>query len=244
MADVKTLTVHGTTYNIKDANARENLTTLTGSVSTLNQTVINNKNTADGNYEELKESYTNLSSNVTDIEADVSELKETTGTLTTQVGQHTTQLSQMSPIVTHLNQLNDKINGYFNDNTARLWAGTSDRELATSNPQLVVHYTVVGRIVFFNVYADVKINENGEQAQINCPSMLTTFPALDTDMPIIVGSGNLTDDIAAPRPIYGIISGTKIKIMHRNNTPSNWTLNETAGTLRLSGFYISSKHND
>ena len=33
MADVKTLTVHGTTYNIKDENARNSISTLQSTVS-------------------------------------------------------------------------------------------------------------------------------------------------------------------------------------------------------------------
>ena len=77
MADVKTLTVHGTTYNIKDENARN-------SISTLQSTVSGHTTDISG----LKSNVSTLQSTVSGHTTDISGLESDVSTLQSTVSGH------------------------------------------------------------------------------------------------------------------------------------------------------------
>lgn len=250
MADVKTLTVHGIPYSIKDETARNNITDIEGNISTINGNISN----IEGKYNSINDKVTKAEGDITYLKSDVSELTTNISENTSGISKNTSDIDELTSTVnginstvTHLNQLNDKINSYFNDSAAVPWAGTSNRQLSMqSGYTCICHYTVIGRVVFFNIYASAIILEANEQAWINCPSMLADYPILDRSMGISIADQNAVTITESIIPSYAIIEDTFVKIKARNNMQCNW--NKTSGsapsTLRLSGFYISNKHND
>lgn len=239
MADVKTLTVHGIPYTIKDETARNNIGTLQSTVSGHTD-----------NISSLEETVSTLQSTVSGHTGSISSINGEIDTLQSTVSRHTSSISSINGKVDILqstvnghNTLFEKYGSYETDDTAVLWAGTSNRNLSIKTGAVITaHYSVIGRIVFFNIYAAAEILETGEKAWINCPKMLGNFPVLDRSMPIILANQDMVDMSDTEQPSYGIVEDTFIKIYKRNNNECIWVYNNSGASkvIRLSGFYISS----
>ena len=239
MADVKTLTVHGIPYSIKDETARNSINTLqskvtgnTGKISSLEETVSTLQSTVSGH-----------TSSISSINGEIDTLQSTVSSHTDDISGIESNVSTLQSTVSRHNTLFEKYGSYESDDTAVLWAGTSNRQLSTKTGAIITaHYSVIGRIVFFNIYASAEILETGEKAWINCPKIFGNYPILDRSMPVILADQNMADMSDTEQPSYGVIEDTFIKIHKRNNVECNWYYNNsgTPRTIRLSGFYISS----
>lgn len=111
MADVKSITVGDVTYNIKDATARSNYSTLNSTVTQQGSKITGIEGDVQTNTQDittLKSTVSGHTSSISTLQTDVSGVEGSVGTLTTTVGQHT---SQISTINNDIDELNVKIEG-------------------------------------------------------------------------------------------------------------------------------------
>ena len=112
MAEVKTLTIHGTTYDIKDENARNSISTLqstvsghTSGISGLESDVSTLQSTVSGHtsdISELESDVSTLQGTVSGHTSDISELKSDVSTLQGTVSGHTSDISELKSDVSTL----------------------------------------------------------------------------------------------------------------------------------------------
>lgn len=76
MADVKTLTIHGTTYDIKDSKARTDISSINDTVSELTSTVKANKSDTDTSISNLTERVSTSEADITEIKSDISDIND------------------------------------------------------------------------------------------------------------------------------------------------------------------------
>ena len=216
MADVKTLTIHGTTYDIKDANARDSISTLESKVTQAESNI----NTLEGKATQAESDINTLEGKVTQAESDINTLE----------GKATQAESDINNLETSIDGFNAFFNLLINPTFAFNHNGqnnftsagyTRDMWYADGNNINVSGGTNSG----VTISAGTRLRQKFTESNASVPNKLTFYLKTPTH--------EFTEKITVP--YTGTLGDFSVNVLSNNEVD---ILSNTGGTIERVGLYV------